>query len=160
MAPAYRTDTRAKRRDDSRSLVFLAGDEPVLALTSGANRVDVERLAAVKGAPRAGRARRRPRAATGFAIGGTPPLGHERRLRVFLDRDLLAFEEVWAAASTPDAVFRAGPQALAAAAGAEIADFADRLERGWSTDRVDRSFQTRTSGRSPAALTVGTASGA
>jgi prolyl-tRNA editing enzyme YbaK/EbsC (Cys-tRNA(Pro) deacylase) len=94
MPPAYRTGTRAKRRDDSRSLVFLAGDEPVLALTSGADRVDVERLAAVKGAPVRRASAEEARAATGFAIGGT--------------------------------VFRAGSQALAAAAGAEIADFADR----------------------------------
>ena len=76
---------------------------------------------------RAGPARRatadEARAATGFAIGGTPPLGHARNLRVFLDRDLLAFEEVWAAAGAPDAVFRADPRALAAAARAEVADF-------------------------------------
>src|SRR6187431_2575689 len=89
-----------------KSLVFVADGEPVLALTSGANRVDVGRLATVAGASEARRADpEEARAATGFAVGGTPPFGHPEPVRTFLDRDLLAFEEVWAAAGTPDAVF-------------------------------------------------------
>ena len=82
-----------------KSLVFLADGEPVLALTSGANRVDERRLATLAGASGARRATpEEARAATGFAVGGTPPFGHPGPVRTFLDRDLLAFEEVWAAA--------------------------------------------------------------
>lgn len=106
-----------------KSLVFVAGEEPVLALTSGANRVDVERLAALVGASSARRANpEEARAATGFAVGGTPPFGHPERVRTFLDRDLLGFEEIWAAAGTPDAVFRIAPEELRRTSQAEVAD--------------------------------------
>jgi prolyl-tRNA editing enzyme YbaK/EbsC (Cys-tRNA(Pro) deacylase) len=106
-----------------KSLVFVAGDEAVLALTSGANRVDTRRLASLAGASVARRADpEEARAATGFAVGGTPPFGHPSRVRTFLDRDLLAFEEVWAAAGTPDAVFRTTPDELARLSEAEVAD--------------------------------------
>ena len=106
-----------------KSLVFTADDEPVLALTSGANRVDIDRLAALAGAAAVRRANpEEARAATGFAVGGTPPFGHPERVRTFLDRDLLAFDEVWAAAGTPDAVFRTTPEELGRTAGAEVAD--------------------------------------
>jgi prolyl-tRNA editing enzyme YbaK/EbsC (Cys-tRNA(Pro) deacylase) len=106
-----------------KSLVFMAGDEPVLALTSGANRVDTGRLASLAGASDARRADpEEARAATGFAVGGTPPFGHPTRVRTFLDRDLLACEDVWAAAGTPDAVFRTTPAELGRLAEAEVAD--------------------------------------
>jgi prolyl-tRNA editing enzyme YbaK/EbsC (Cys-tRNA(Pro) deacylase) len=106
-----------------KSLVFVADDRPVLALTSGANRVDTDRLAALAGA--AGVRRANPeeaRAATGFAVGGTPPFGHPERVRTFLDRDLLGYQEVWAAAGTPDAVFRTTPEELRRTALAEVVD--------------------------------------
>jgi prolyl-tRNA editing enzyme YbaK/EbsC (Cys-tRNA(Pro) deacylase) len=106
-----------------KSLVFVAGDEPVLALTSGANLVDLDRLAALAGAAEARRANpEEARSATGFAVGGTPPFGHPERIRTFLDRDLLAFEEIWAAAGTPDAVFRTSPEELRRTSQAEVAD--------------------------------------
>jgi Cys-tRNA(Pro) deacylase len=110
-----------------KSLVFMADDgAPVLALTSGANRVDTDRLAAIAGARSVRRASpEEARAATGFAVGGTPPFGHPNPVRTFLDRDLLAFGEVWAAAGTPDAVFRTEPGELERVTGAEIADFKD-----------------------------------
>ena len=70
-----------------KSLVFVADGEPVLALTSGANRVDVGRLATLAGASAARRADpEEARAATGFAVGGTPPFGHPEPIRTFLDR--------------------------------------------------------------------------
>ncbi len=107
-----------------KSLVFVAGGEPVLALTSGANRVEPQRLAGVAGASDARRADpEEARAATGFAVGGTPPFGHPERVRTFIDRDLLGFDEVWAAAGTPDAVFRTTPDELQRTALAEVADF-------------------------------------
>lgn len=107
-----------------KSLVFIAGDAPVLALTSGANHVDTVKLAQLAEAPDARRASpEEARAATGFGVGGTPPFGHPERVRTFLDPDLLAYEEVWAAAGTPDAVFPSTPARLGRTALAEVADF-------------------------------------
>lgn len=109
-----------------KSLVFVADGEPVIALTSGANRADVERLAAVLGVREVRRATAdEAREATGFAIGGTPPLGHPRALRIVMDEDLLAYDEVWAAAGTPDAVFPTTPEELRGVTGAEPASFAE-----------------------------------
>lgn len=107
-----------------KSLVFVADGEPFIALTSGANRADTHRLAQVLGV--AGVRRADPdeaRQATGFAIGGTPPFGYPRPVRVLMDRDLLAFEVIWAAAGTPQAVFPIGPDDLIRASGAEPAEF-------------------------------------
>src|SRR5437867_9140056 len=69
-----------------KSLVFVADDEPVLALTSGRNRVDPVRLATVCGASSSRKATAdEVRDATGYAIGGTPPFGHPERIRCFVD---------------------------------------------------------------------------
>ncbi|MGH2676191.1 MAG: YbaK/EbsC family protein [Actinomycetota bacterium] len=107
-----------------KSLVFVAGTEPILALTSGPNRADTARLSALlHGVPVRRATPEEARAATGFAIGGTPPFGHPRRLRIFCDPDLLEHDEVWAAAGTPRAVFPISPQDLLRATGAEPADF-------------------------------------
>jgi prolyl-tRNA editing enzyme YbaK/EbsC (Cys-tRNA(Pro) deacylase) len=92
-----------------KSLVFLRGDEPVMVLCAGDRRVDAERLGLHAANPD------RARAATGFAIGGIPPLGHERELETVVDESLRRFETVWAAAGTPNAVFEAGTDALLAA---------------------------------------------
>jgi prolyl-tRNA editing enzyme YbaK/EbsC (Cys-tRNA(Pro) deacylase) len=109
-----------------KSLVFLVGDAPVLALTSGANRVDTSKLGRIAGGAEAKRASpEQARAATGFTVGGTPPFGHPERIRTFLDPDLLVFEEVWAAAGTPDSVFRVAPAELVRSTLAEIADFTE-----------------------------------
>ena len=106
-----------------KSLVFMADGRAVLALTSGANRVDTAKLAELAGAAEARRASAdEVRAATGFAIGGTPPFGYASRLSAFIDRDLFGYEEIWAAAGTPDSVFRTTPEELWAAAGAGPAD--------------------------------------
>jgi prolyl-tRNA editing enzyme YbaK/EbsC (Cys-tRNA(Pro) deacylase) len=106
-----------------KSLVFVADTAPVLVLTSGGNRVDVvkvgkERSAAVVRKADAGEVR----AATGYAIGGTPPFGHARDLPVLIDRHLTAFEVVWAAAGTPRHVFPIAPGDLLRAAGGQVAD--------------------------------------
>jgi prolyl-tRNA editing enzyme YbaK/EbsC (Cys-tRNA(Pro) deacylase) len=107
-----------------KSLVFLAGEEPILVLVSGANRADTDKLARIAGA----RIRRADadtvRRATGFAIGGVPPLGHAAPLRAYLDRDLLRYDTVWAAAGTSNAVFAITPGELARVAGAEAVDLA------------------------------------
>jgi prolyl-tRNA editing enzyme YbaK/EbsC (Cys-tRNA(Pro) deacylase) len=107
-----------------KSLVFVADGRPVLALTSGANRVDTVRLAALVGAVGARRATpEEARGATGFAVGGTPPFGHPAPVRTLLDRDLRSFDDVWAAAGTPDSVFRTTPGELLRTTRAEVGDF-------------------------------------
>ena len=110
-----------------KSLVFVVDGEPVLALTSGANRVDTVRLAEALGAGGARKADAdEVRAATGYAIGGTPPVGHDQRLRTVLDPGLLGFDEVWAAAGTPQDVFPVAPDRLAELTGAEVVDVTER----------------------------------
>jgi prolyl-tRNA editing enzyme YbaK/EbsC (Cys-tRNA(Pro) deacylase) len=108
-----------------KSLVFVADGSPVVALVSGAHQLDPGRLGASLGATEIRRATGdEARTATGYAIGGVPPLGHATELTVLIDRHLFEHDVVWAAAGLPDAVFPAAPRALAAAAGAREADVA------------------------------------
>lgn len=107
-----------------KSLVFMADGSAVLALTSGRNRVDPAALARLVGAAHVRKATpEEARESTGFAIGGTPPFGHTRPIEVFVDRDLLDYEVVWAAAGTPKAIFAISPQDLLAATGGTAAEF-------------------------------------
>lgn len=109
-----------------KSLVFLADGKPILVLASGANRVDARKLAQAVGATRIGKAdAEQVRRATGFAIGGVPPLGHAAPLPVFADRDLLALDLVYAAAGTPHAVFGIQPATLLRVTGAQVVDLAE-----------------------------------
>jgi prolyl-tRNA editing enzyme YbaK/EbsC (Cys-tRNA(Pro) deacylase) len=109
-----------------KSLVFIADDRPVLALTAGDHRVDVGKLAHVARAREARRAdSEEARAATGFAVGGTPPFGHPDRLRAFADPALLRHAVVWSGAGVPDAVFALDPGRLVTLAGAKPADFVE-----------------------------------
>jgi len=107
-----------------KSLVFVGDGGAFLALTSGSNRADPGRLALLLRDTSAVRkaTAEEAREATGFAIGGTPPFGHPRRLRVFVDRDLMAYPVVWAAAGTPDAVFPIGPEDLVRFSGGGVVD--------------------------------------
>jgi prolyl-tRNA editing enzyme YbaK/EbsC (Cys-tRNA(Pro) deacylase) len=108
-----------------KSLVFVADGRPVLVLTSGANRVDEARLAAVLGAGAVRKADAdEVRTTTGYAIGGTPPFGHDTTLEVLLDEDLAAHAQVWAAAGTPSTVFPIDPATLAAVTGARRVEVA------------------------------------
>jgi prolyl-tRNA editing enzyme YbaK/EbsC (Cys-tRNA(Pro) deacylase) len=108
-----------------KSLVFVADGEPVIALVSGADRLDPARLAAALGATVVRRADgEEARAATGFAIGGVPPIGHVRSMTILMDEQLLSHDLVWAAAGLPDAVFKAPPRELQAATGARVAALA------------------------------------
>ena len=112
-----------------KSLVFVAGERVVLALVSGPNRLDEAKLAVVAGVE-ASAVRRATadevRAATSYAVGGVPPFGHADPLTTWVDTDLLAHAEVWAAAGTPHHVFAVDPAALVAATGAQPADLAVR----------------------------------
>ncbi len=105
-----------------KSLVFCRDDnlEPLLVLVSGKNRVHEKRTG-----KRIGCKLSRPdaayvRKATGFAIGGIPPMGHATPIATFIDEDLLLFDKVYAAAGTPNSVFRVDPKALAQALAATV----------------------------------------
>ena len=107
-----------------KSLVFLGIDsgKPYLLLVSGDNRVNEKGVA-----QHLGETLKRPdadavRALTGFAIGGIPPFGHDTPLATYMDRDLLRYDAIWAAAGTPRAVFRTEPEKLQAAARAILID--------------------------------------
>jgi prolyl-tRNA editing enzyme YbaK/EbsC (Cys-tRNA(Pro) deacylase) len=106
-----------------KSLVFVADGRVVVALVSGANRVDPAKLAAAARAARAEKAGAGlTRQATGFAIGAVPPFGHATALPTYVDRDLLAFDTVWAAAGRPDSVFPIPPERLLELSDGQVAD--------------------------------------
>jgi len=114
-----------------KSLVFVTSPddgslEPIICLVSGADRVDLERLAAVVGRRDIRRATAREAdELTGFTIGGIPPFGHDRRTRVIMDPDLSPYETVWAAAGLPTAVFPVAPAILRMLADAHVAPIAE-----------------------------------
>ena len=91
-----------------KSLVFrdTVTGRPVVVLASGPNLVDVTVIAARHGAPIDKADADFVKAATGYSIGGVPPIGHQQPVTLFVDEDLLTFDEVWAAAGTPHAVFK------------------------------------------------------
>jgi Cys-tRNA(Pro) deacylase len=105
-----------------KSLVFVAGGKPVVALVSGSNRLDEHKLAAVAGKPVAKADAETARAATGYSIGGVPPFGYVSEVPVFMDRDLMGFPVVWAAAGRPDSVFEIAPGRLRELSNAEVVD--------------------------------------
>jgi prolyl-tRNA editing enzyme YbaK/EbsC (Cys-tRNA(Pro) deacylase) len=94
-----------------KSLVFLDDDGPVLCLCAGDRRVDTDTLGDGVRQARGDEVRE----ATGFAIGGVPPLGHDRPVRTVVDSSLRRFETVWCAGGTPHAVFPVATEALIAA---------------------------------------------
>lgn len=105
-----------------KSLVFIAAGKPVVALVSGANRLDERRFAKVAGEPVAKADAEAARVATGYAIGGVPPFGYASDVPVFMDRDLFEHKVVWCAAGRPDAVFEISPERLRELSGATVAD--------------------------------------
>jgi prolyl-tRNA editing enzyme YbaK/EbsC (Cys-tRNA(Pro) deacylase) len=106
-----------------KSLVFVVDDRPTLVLTSGANRVSEPRVVEVLGATSVRKATAdEVRDATGYAIGGTPPFGHDTDLPVVCDRDLTDLEVVWAAAGTPTTVFPLTSADLVRITDAHVAD--------------------------------------
>ena len=105
-----------------KSLVFIAGGRPVVALVSGPNRLDESRLAEIAGGPVMKAEAAAVRSATGYAIGGVPPFGHASEVPVYMDRDLLGFDAVWAAAGRPDSVFEIAPDRLRDLSNAKVMD--------------------------------------
>lgn len=108
-----------------KSLIFGHGDGLVAALVSGSNQLDEAKLSAVAGGEHVHRVDAdRVRAATGYPIGGVPPFGHAEPLDTYVDEDLLAHDEVWAAAGTWNHVFAVDPTTLVELSGATVADLA------------------------------------
>ncbi|SRR5579875_451712 len=110
----------------AKSLVFLAGDQPVLAIASGANRVDLDRLGACLGSPVSTVDAKAVKQLTGYAAGGVPPVAHNRPLTTVIDADLERYEMLWAAAGTPHAVFPTTPAELVRLTGGLVAEIAER----------------------------------
>ncbi|MGA0962316.1 MAG: YbaK/EbsC family protein, partial [Ilumatobacteraceae bacterium] len=101
-----------------KSLIFAVDGEVVLAYVSGANQLDESKLALAAGGAMCQRVDADVvRSTTGFPIGGVPPFGHATDLRVFIDPDLLLYDEVWAAAGTWHDVFGIEPYKLVEASG-------------------------------------------
>lgn len=105
-----------------KSLIFKGKEteRPLLLLVSGANRVDEKGIAVAIGEVLVRPDADFVRAATGYAIGGIPPLDHASPLSTFMDEDLFRYPEVWAAAGTPNAVFAVDPGRLRDAVGASV----------------------------------------
>ncbi len=109
------------------SLVFRGqrSDAPLLAMTSGALRVDTARLAALAGEPVGKADADFVRAASGFAIGGVAPVGHTTPMRTLVDESLAAYAEIWAAAGHPHTVFRLDYATLLRLTGGRAAAFTE-----------------------------------
>jgi prolyl-tRNA editing enzyme YbaK/EbsC (Cys-tRNA(Pro) deacylase) len=109
-------------------IVLSAGDRLVVVITSGANRVSEAKLAALLDADEDEVSMADAddiKATLGWSIGGVPPFCHDADVPVFMDETLTDFEEVWAAAGTPEAVFPIAPDSLRELSGAKVADVAD-----------------------------------
>jgi prolyl-tRNA editing enzyme YbaK/EbsC (Cys-tRNA(Pro) deacylase) len=107
----------------AKSIIFRLRNSgrPILVVASGPNRVSEKAVEALIG-ERLGKADADyVRARTGFVIGGVPPLGHSEPVATFLDEDLMTWPEIWAAAGTPNAVFRLTPDELLRMTGGRVA---------------------------------------
>jgi prolyl-tRNA editing enzyme YbaK/EbsC (Cys-tRNA(Pro) deacylase) len=106
----------------AKSLVFCGrqSGRPVLIIASGANQVNEWQIGVLL---KEALDRAKPafvREHTGFAIGGVPPVGHPKPIDTFIDQDLLKHQEIWAAAGTPNALFRLAPQDLVRMTGGRV----------------------------------------
>ncbi len=106
----------------AKSLVFRGArsGRALLIIASGSNRVNEKAMAAIVGEPIERATPEFVREATGFAIGGVPPLGHKTAIATWFDQALLGYERIWAAAGTPFSVFEITPQELLRATGAAV----------------------------------------
>lgn len=111
----------------AKSLIFKAADgRAMLVIASGSNRVDEKKVRALLGQKIERADPDFVREATGFAIGGVPPVGHASRCLVLIDSDLERFASVWAAAGTPNAVFSIAPADLVRLTEGRVANVARR----------------------------------
>ena len=105
-----------------KSLIFRSGDIPLLFLVSGKNQLNVARVSAALGFPLEKADAAFTKEKTGFAIGGIPPLAHASPIATYIDRTLLEYPEIWAAAGTPHAVFKLESRMLLTLTGGKIID--------------------------------------
>ncbi len=111
----------------AKSILFRsAGGRPVLVIASGTNRVDEKKVKALLGEKIERASPDFVKEATGFEVGGVPPLGHANPCVIYLDDDLKVYPTLWAAGGTPKAVFEIGFAQLAKMSGAVVADIAKR----------------------------------
>jgi len=105
-----------------KSLVFKGqnSNKPLLVVASGSNRVNEQRLSELAGEPIEKADADFVRQRTGFVVGGVPPLGHTEPLEIFIDQDLVQYEQLWAAAGTSHAVFQLSPSELKAMTGGRV----------------------------------------
>ena len=105
-----------------KSLVFKGqnSNKPLLVVASGSNRVNEQRLSELAGEPIEKADANFVRQRTGFVVGGVSPLGHTEQLEIFIDEDLLQYEQLWAAAGTSHAVFQLSPSELKAMTGGRV----------------------------------------
>jgi prolyl-tRNA editing enzyme YbaK/EbsC (Cys-tRNA(Pro) deacylase) len=105
-----------------KSLVFIAGEAAVLALVSGRNQLDPARLGSLTGSTISRADAKAVRQATSYAIGGVPPFGFAAPIPTYIDRDLMQYDIVWAAAGTPRHVFPITPAELHRLTGGRVVD--------------------------------------
>jgi prolyl-tRNA editing enzyme YbaK/EbsC (Cys-tRNA(Pro) deacylase) len=106
----------------AKSLVFVAGDEPVVVIASGVNRVSTDKVSKILNAPIGRADAALVKSATGFSIGGVPPVAHATELDILIDEDLFLYDEVWAAGGMPNAVFPTTPRELENVTGGRVAN--------------------------------------
>jgi prolyl-tRNA editing enzyme YbaK/EbsC (Cys-tRNA(Pro) deacylase) len=108
----------------AKSLVFRGAStgRPVLVIASGANRVDEAKIAALLGETIGKADAAFVREATGFAIGGVPPVGHRASITTLIDGDLLRWDRIWAAGGTPNSIFPLTPAELVRITGGRVGD--------------------------------------
>ena len=94
--------------------------QPILVIASGPNRVNEKRIEEFISEPLRKADADYVRTHTGFVIGGVPPIGHQEKLEIFIDEDLLKYEEIWAAAGSPNAVFSLTPSDLVKMTGGRV----------------------------------------
>jgi len=105
-----------------KSLIFSGAQtkQPVLVVASGPNRVNEQKIGELLEEPIEKADADFVREKTGFAIGGVPPFAHSTQIETFIDEDLLQYEEIWAAAGTPNAVFKLTPSDLVKITGGKV----------------------------------------
>jgi len=106
----------------AKSIVFQGKQtqKPILVIASGSNRVNENRIEDFISEPIGKADANYVREHTGFVIGGVPPIGHVEKVEIFIDEDLLRFEEIWAAAGSPNAVFKVTPSDLIKMTGGRV----------------------------------------
>lgn len=112
----------------AKSLIFTANGSPILVIASGDNRVDERKLEQLTGGKIRKADAETVKQATGFAIGGVPPLAHATPLPTYIDRDLLQHEVIYPAGGVPECVFPISPQELLRATSGQVVDI--RQEHG------------------------------